>query len=739
MKVRTGLLFVSSAALLSFTGCVDTDRDLFDAEATRELYENSFPVKDVDPNMDWKTTQNTSLSIAVEEDAGVNYRVRVFTADPLIEGNTAMLLAEGYAQKGKPFKSSFDCPTALDSVYVVRTDEHNRHVMRCEKLKDGALESVFGNKVATRADGSAENAKIAYSPEVTEAELLSKEYEELTESTIVRAGKVYRISAGNTVSNINTSDLYSLGDSGRATIIIAGTCTSTTGIQDNVDLYIVSGGKYIIPASGDLNVIGTSRMTVYAGGELSGGKFTYTNGYGKSYFAGTIDLGTFAYNGGDIYNYGTLTLDSLSATNQYFSNEYYTGGCRFINDGTTTIGGVHTNSTIINYCTLKCERYRGNLTLGESSKAYITKFSNENGNGDYGKSIVLGANSMIEVSGDANIGGTRFTGPSDGWALVKINRVTCWQPATWPSGPSEENIYFDINKTNVSLYSGNFTKPDNAPLVIPEGDCTGSGYTATDKGDDFEYTPFTTTYVFEDNYPNVGDYDFNDLVLDVASTYETNSDNTTNSVTLAVTLKAVGGIKMLGAGIRLVDIDKSNIGAITFSGDTDIRNTLTGSQLENATTESSDNDIVIPLFGDAHKALGLSERAIVNTGINNAATKTLNVKIEFTNKEKPVKLDNIDLFITNGGTFDQKRIEVHLYEFRDYLATSKGSICEQNRDEAGNYTWALRIPDFKYPHEYVNIKYAYPEFVTWAMDRTQCKNWYEHPTDKTDKTYIYGK
>ena len=65
MKLNAGqgllvFLFILSATL---TGCVDDDKNLFDADKIKEAYQNSFPVENIDPNMDWKTTRMAAMSL----------------------------------------------------------------------------------------------------------------------------------------------------------------------------------------------------------------------------------------------------------------------------------------------------------------------------------------------------------------------------------------------------------------------------------------------------------------------------------------------------------------------------------------------------------------------------------------------------------------------------------------------------------------------------------------------------
>lgn len=63
-KSSTVSLLVGAVA---FTSCVDNDKNLFDVEKTKELYQSSFPVQNIDPSMVGKRTQGVNVSVSVNE------------------------------------------------------------------------------------------------------------------------------------------------------------------------------------------------------------------------------------------------------------------------------------------------------------------------------------------------------------------------------------------------------------------------------------------------------------------------------------------------------------------------------------------------------------------------------------------------------------------------------------------------------------------------------------------------
>ena len=54
-------------------GCKD---DVFNPEKVKAAYQDRFPVKNIDPAMDWKMTQQVRVNVSVSEDTGIDYTIR---------------------------------------------------------------------------------------------------------------------------------------------------------------------------------------------------------------------------------------------------------------------------------------------------------------------------------------------------------------------------------------------------------------------------------------------------------------------------------------------------------------------------------------------------------------------------------------------------------------------------------------------------------------------------------------
>ena len=143
---------------------------------------------------------------------------------------------------------------------------------------------------------------------------------------------------------------------------------------------------------------------------------------------------------------------------------------------------------------------------------------------------------------------------------------------------------------------------------------------------------------------------------DVTIEYDRGADNKITSTYLNVALAAAGATKTIGAGLRIVGIEKSAIGNISFSGDKDqFQATLLNSMF----STGIENDMTIPLFGNAHRVFGVSSGTMVNTGKATAPVYTCKVKIEQNNayqQEDPIiTKDNLDFFIAYKYKSMEKR------------------------------------------------------------------------------------
>ena len=732
-------------------------KDLFNAELVKATYQDKFPVKDIDPLMNWKTTRPVQVDIDVYEDEGTVYTIRIFDDNPQTDSESVHLLAEGTAGNGLAFQTTIDCPNATDTLFVAKIDTHNRVSLRCVPVKANCICTTFGSRnIQTRSALTRSFVTTpTRTPRYTEAEILAKaaKAQELHSSSVLRNSDIYKISEGTQYkSKITTSNIQS---STPAILIIEGSWEpkgNNLNVASGVEIYVTSTGNITIPNKKALSMQGYTHFTVYPGGKISGGNISINKAEAgcSNYNAGTLNVDNISITqSGEIYNCGQATIGTLTMT---------TGNGTFINQGqayiTTATGD---DCQIENGCYMEIGTFDGTLKNGDNCAAKINQLTSRGGHND----ITLGENSMLTIQ-SADLRRAVFTGSPHVYSLCQINRIAYTNSFT-----TSGCIYYGINqydKNNrffLEPFTGDtlFGRPEDAPVILPAGECTGEGHIPTEEGGGAIGKPMTYTYVFEDNYPLVGDYDFNDLVLDVSLQYD-KERNQVRGIRIGVQLTAVGASKEIGAGLRIIGLKATDIAEIRGYGNgaAPYLSTLSKSffisgysQLttgNNVYYQPDGNNIVIPLFGDAHKAIAnvstISGREFYNTKKDGKRIEPKEYQIEIVLKESarstvpPVTKEQLDFFIGYRYRMMEPRMEVHLYEFWSYQPTPGGTmLSDTNLDLAGNNTWAICVPNFRYPIEWCNISNqsditdcAYPYFLDWARDRNSYQSWYLYPNEE---------
>ena len=774
-KVFTFSLLASS---ISFISCVDNEKNLFDADQLKQIYEETFPVKNIDPDGDWTLSRSVTAHILVNGYEGVNYKIRIFDADPLSSESTAKILAEEDATQGTTLTVAFDCATALNKVFVARIDEHKHYMVQPVVIENGEVTAHLGyTDVSTRSMSRAVTTtgiptmKAPY----TAGDISSKK----AIATEVQAGwdlgagsgwfeyaklpvfkekeRWFKIPSGTFNKGFTTT-----GTSGGAEAIKVIVPQGSTWVIENsnqfdniTEIIVENGGIIKIAENATLILTQASYITVMPGGSIMGkGTIYMTNSSAgfTNYNAGIIDCGLLKIDGGgsgvDFMNYGTLKLNFYRAS---------TAGTTLTNHGTieaVTIDG-NNNTHIKNGCYLKTDKFQfGTLVMGNTSEAICEELGNNGNNND----IVMEAQSMLTCTGKASLYRT-VTGPTVGTALLKINEIANTDGLAQSTSKVTNNIICEITDqtykgeahydwspfawlVNKGLQQGaTHCNPGKADFMLPaDGECIKEGYGSDETPDDVEIRNAVYSYAFEDNYPKAGDYDFNDIVLNVTLPA---AGNNVKELKYTVVLRAVGAVKQLGAGLRIKGINKSNVEEVSFgTGATQRSNSLSSGIFENAAYETNGSELVIPLFGDAHHIYGFTgtRRPMLNTG---NMTKplvdiyTLEVTVKLKNAISiPSATNDLDFFIAYPTT-GQKRTEVHLNRFNS--ATANGQLADSSVLDvikAINNTWALCVPDkFAYPTETTVITNAYSKFTNWAQDQSTNTDWYN--TVSSDKVIEY--
>lgn len=818
--MKTKFLCGLALVALGVTSC--KDNAVFDQNTYNQLVLNSFPVKNVDPAQSWTTVETATAEISVNLDYGVTYDVGLYLDNPINTASATRVYEKKITGSGT-INTAFSYQSASPVLYVGIFDQQGRGMAQSVKIENGRAVADISTNIDASARHRASESASVYSryvktvndylnpktilgsitcKTVTEAEM--QQYTAFTDADL---GNNTTITDGEWTwsSERGSYREFIAGSDGKHFRVASGTeitkvfhANGTWGIYNDVVIYVqgtvhlkgntINGPTVVVANGGELVVdsytemTGTGRFVALAGGKITGRNgvtLNITNG-APCYNAGTIDFnGLLNYNGCNFYNAtdGTIKLNSL-----YNSG----GGGKLTNFGVieavTNAGSNDTyNTEIINGChmTFTGDAGIGTLTMLDNSRLDVK------GQAEFGQSTQKLYNRAVVNVGSLFVTNTTFDGPSakGEFAIVKTDKIIVGR-----SGDIEakHNCYFDWDKTlynkNNSWLSDFLTNVfgtaywvvnyqitkyiDEATALpaftIPAGKCTGAGYndSGNSGGGKPDGKPLGFRFLFEDNYPDAGDYDFNDVVLKVTPEQDANN---AKKVKVTVNLEATGASKNNGTAIRLKGITTGMLSQYQRTSDAlpvppsdlgDYGNNIYDGDFTTSQDPNDKSSLVILLCKDVHWALnpnkgsnGGVQRFFYNTPLEGwtnygrADVKTITYEFTFNNESDAQKLlseATYDAFIVTsygGGFWEVHTVqnnnkgalvlhpETHINTYQEYLNAYVNSAI-------GNLPWAVMVPStVAYPLEGRNIMTAYSDFETWAQDHTTKTDWYLRPGD----------
>ncbi len=267
------------------------------------------------------------------------------------------------------------------------------------------------------------------------------------------------------------------------------------------------------------------------------------------------------------------------------------------------------------------------------------------------------------------------------------------------------------------------------------------------------YYPSKENYAslaYEDLWPDTGDYDFNDMVVDYFMNPITNATNQVVEIESKFIVRASGALYKNGFGFEM-PIAPSAVQSVTGSKITENYINLSANG-----TESQQSKSVVIVFDNAEKTFksfaggNPSGMVGINTvkGGKTGVPDTINIKIKLTS---PVNASTLGLppynpFLISNSTRGR---EIHLPNMTPtslanltLFGTGKdNSIPASGRyyKTANNLPWAINITEkFDYPTEKTDILKAYLMFAHWAeTGGTANKEWYKNNPGYRESQNIY--
>lgn len=315
-------------------------------------------------------------------------------------------------------------------------------------------------------------------------------------------------------------------------------------------------------------------------------------------------------------------------------------------------------------------------------------------------------------------------------------------PRTWGDN--------DFNDAVFSVKSNPPSAIDSTPLVeIPDAndsDADGIPDTEDEFPDDHdrafrEYFPSAEgwmTLAFEDNWPSIGDYDMNDLVVHQRFERIYNANGEITGFRIIGEIAARGASYSNGFALRIMNVDPEFVESATIE--------IEGA-LYDKPVEAGQDDATFILWSDTHK--------FTDTGQSGSCSHFNTVKSCDQLAPVPFTLDvhlnqiietlpyaSMDFFMFRT---DYRGREIH---FADYPPTKLfdtsqfGKFADTSDTSTGrffrnadNLPWALQVPGkWRHPQEYIDILWAYPDYEQWVESSgEQAKDWYS--TSDLDSHY----
>ena len=246
-------------------------------------------------------------------------------------------------------------------------------------------------------------------------------------------------------------------------------------------------------------------------------------------------------------------------------------------------------------------------------------------------------------------------------------------------------------------------------------------------------TMYYGTVAFEDMWPSMGDYDFNDVVVEYSYELRSSAKGYVREIGYAFTVKASGAgfQNSLRWGMPL---EKSQV--VHFS--------KANSRLGGDAVEASDeiipgnSCIVFPVTDSVRRELGNKELVNTKIGGNQYSPTTISGTVALVDGIEAVELGAVpfDIYILRDSDGTN---EIHMPDYPPTGAESSGEDIplgkgdDRSNSEAGsfyktekNLPWALHVPvQWSYPVERAQIVQAYNHFAEWAISGgTRYVDWY---------------
>ncbi|MCX6281608.1 MAG: LruC domain-containing protein [Bacteroidetes bacterium] len=701
MKTKVLLLFVLASSVIFISGCHKDYSTTPKAKTMDDLQ--------ISQSFNWEMTQEVTLNIGMDIPA-VTFqynKVNVYLADPTKGGE---LVYQGWTGNSNPMLAKVRIPTGVSQLWL-------------QLIPYSGVGQIASVPV---------NASISYTfagaTKMKSANVLGPDCSAATAPYTLIGSANFTIDDGHTYYIIAsyTGDI-TVKD---GTLQICGTYTTGT-----IDLKPNNGKTSTLKVS-STGTIGTVSAPV----TIKESKDGLFQNWGSCHIAGVFTPND------EVENYNLMTVYGQMNMNGSSGNFINGGGAymhiedkwnvinQATNLGTIEVeGDMECNHSIfLNSCALIVH---GNFHLNNceftNQTGYLKCFEEAYMQGGTGF-MKLYNGSMIStkdlrVNADVTGYGTRNE--------IKVTDMLRFDGPKVITGPIE------TAQTNGVMTSGDMTNfTGGATFVsfanilntIPTSECNPEGVNPPPAP---VGNVFTGTAVYEDLWPEKGDYDLNDLVMYYKFTLTTNVQNKVTDIQIKLYVKAAGASFQNGFGIQFDNLVPGDIASVT--GYNLKYNYITLSA--NGTESGQAKAVIIPFDNTdnvIHRVTPVFFNTVMGAPVGTADTVTLSIHLTTPMLTTALGTPPYNPFLIRNM---ERVAEIHL---PNYVPTTLAQNCpyfgtgdDNTQPGIGRYykttnnlPWALNIPvNFDYPWEKVSVLSAYNYFATWAESGgTLYTDWYKN-------------
>jgi LruC domain-containing protein len=682
----------------------------------------------------WQNSRYVTVTVSSTDSrfAGAIHKVSIYNGDP---NNGGQLISQGSATLTNAFSSKLFLSAQITQLYVVKTAPDLSTITQTVPVGNSDVSLSIGS-----TDPNAMTRSVVRSEHVTTAAGSPDCNSGCTLPVITASTSNIDLNSGDVLCVTGSNITVNFRNLNGGTIRICGSnvTVQNLNLSGSTTLLVTTGGSANLSSvnfnSSAASVINYGTVT-YSGSFPDNGIFT---NYGAFNCGGDFNLngqaGVFTNNGtltiGGSFQDGTSAIATNNSSMSVGGNFQPNSNSAFVNNCSLTVGGNYNQSSgVKNYSFIQVG---GTSTINSNSQL-----------GLYNSAMLLTKNLIV----DGSIVGYGST------SLVKITGSTTIE--NQGSVVSNVQVYAlnTLNSTSSSKITGGAAL--GSTVYIPTSGCNGVGNgtpAVVDSDGDgvpdnldaypndptkaYNVTGGKGTLAFEDNWPNKGDFDFNDAVVTYSYNIVTSAQNNVVVVQGTYSLVATGGVDNNAFGIQFP------VSASSVSGLAVTRNTVA----ETASFEAGQTYAVVFLYTNMR-----NEMANWNTVLGSPVSPAVNYTVTFNVANGPnistFGLDEYNPFICS---IDRGH-EVHMAgKAPTALANTSlfGTQDDNTNVATGTYfltkaglPFALCLPvtNFAYPIEGVDITKAYLYMPNWATSGAAgYSDWYSNTASGYRNTaYIY--